>query len=84
MGAAEKVMRPGIAELRSARGLPPVRDADAFFRRAPLLLVATAEPFEYHHDDWGEDIVMVGASAWEPPGGGARLAGRGRPARWCW
>jgi MGT family glycosyltransferase len=68
MGAAEKAMRPGIAELRAARGLPPAASADAFFRRAPLMLVTTAEPFEYHHDDWGPDIRMIGASAWEPPG----------------
>jgi MGT family glycosyltransferase len=67
MGAAEKAMGPGIAKLRSARGLPPVASADEFFRRAPLMLVTTAEPFEYHHDDWGEDIKMIGASAWEPP-----------------
>jgi MGT family glycosyltransferase len=67
MGVAERVMRPGITELRAASGLAPVRDADAFFRRAPLVLVATAEPFEYHHPDWAPDIVMIGASAWEPP-----------------
>ena len=67
MGAAEKVMGPRIAELRSAKGLAPVRNADAFFRRAPLMLVATAEPFEYHHGDWGDDIMMIGACAWEPP-----------------
>ena len=68
MGAAEKAMGPGIAELRSARGLPPVGSADEFFRSAPLMLVTTAEPFEYHHEDWGDDISMIGASAWEPPG----------------
>jgi MGT family glycosyltransferase len=67
MGAAEKVMGPRIAELRAARGLPPVRNADEFFRRAPLLLVATAEPFEYHHEDWGDGIAMIGACDWEPP-----------------
>jgi MGT family glycosyltransferase len=32
------------------------------------MLVTTAEPFEYHHEDWGPDIAMIGASAWEPPG----------------
>ena len=67
LGVAEGVMRPRIAALRSARGLAPVRGADEFFRRAPLLLVATAEPFEYHHEDWGDNILMIGASAWEPP-----------------
>src|SRR3954452_18297652 len=68
MGAAEKAMRPGIAELRTARSLPPVGSADEFFRRGPLMLVTAAEPFEYHHGDWGGDIMMIGASAWEPPG----------------
>lgn len=67
LGAVEKVMGPRIAELRRAKGLPPVRSADEFFRRAPLMLVTTAEPFEYHHADWGESIRMIGASAWEPP-----------------
>ncbi|MET0788082.1 MAG: nucleotide disphospho-sugar-binding domain-containing protein, partial [Cellulomonas sp.] len=67
MGVAEKVMRPRIAELRAAKGLAPVHGADEFFRRSPLMLVTTAEPFEYHHEDWGDDIVMIGASVWEPP-----------------
>ena len=80
MGVAERVMGPRIAELRAARGLPPVGSADEFFRRAPLMLVTTAEPFEYHHEDWGDDIVMIGASAWEPPARGRRtLARRRRP-----
>lgn len=67
MGVAEKIMSPRIAELRRARGLTAVRNADEFFRKAPLLVVPTAEPFEYHHDDWGDDVVMIGASSWEPP-----------------
>jgi MGT family glycosyltransferase len=67
MGAAEKVMKPGIAKLREAKGLAPVHNADEFFRRSALMLVTTAEPFEYHHEDWGADIIMIGASAWEPP-----------------
>ena len=79
MGVAEKVMRPGIARLREAKGLAPVGGADEFFRRAPLLLVATAEPFEYHHEDWGDDIMMIGASAWEPPAEARRVARRHRP-----
>lgn len=66
-GAAERVMKPRIAALRSANGLPPVRDVDEFYRRAPLMLVMTAEPFEYHHPDWGEDVLMIGACSWEPP-----------------
>jgi MGT family glycosyltransferase len=66
-GAAERVMRPRINELRTGLGLDPVTGADDFFRRTPLLLVATAEPFEYPHPDWGDRVRMVGAMAWEPP-----------------
>jgi MGT family glycosyltransferase len=44
-----------------------VRGADEFLRRAPLLLVMSAEPFEYAHPDWGEDVLMIGPCAWEPP-----------------
>jgi len=67
LGAAERVMRPTMDRLRADVGLPPVRTADEFFRKAPLLLITTAEPFEYHHPDWGDDVVLIGASAWEPP-----------------
>jgi MGT family glycosyltransferase len=67
LGAAERVMRPTMDALRTDEDLPPVRRADEFFRKAPLLLVTTAEPFEYHHDDWGDNVVLIGASAWEPP-----------------
>ena len=68
LGAAEKAMVPGINALRSPRGLPAIASADAFFRRADALLVTTAQPFEYPHDDWGDDVTMIGALPWEPPG----------------
>lgn len=67
IGAAERLMRPAINELRTPRGLAPVHSADEFFRRADLMLVATSEPFEYPHPDWGDGIRMVGALPWEPP-----------------
>jgi MGT family glycosyltransferase len=37
------------------------------FRRPPLLLYLTAEPFEYPRSDWPKNVVMVGPCAWEPP-----------------
>lgn len=67
MGVAERLFGPAIGELRTSAGLPPVRNADAFFRRAPLMMITTAEPFEYPRPDWGDDIRMIGACAWEPP-----------------
>ncbi|MDV3220701.1 glycosyltransferase [Intrasporangium sp.] len=67
VGAAERVLRPRVNALRDERGLPPIRTADEFYRQAPLMLVTTAEPFEYPHPDWGDRITMIGALAWEPP-----------------
>lgn len=66
-GAAERAFRPPLDRLRSEHGLPPVASVDAFFRSAPLMLVTTAEPFEYPHPDWAPDVVMIGALPWEPP-----------------
>ena len=66
MGVAERTMRPDVNRLRSSYGLPPVRGADDFFRQGQLLLVTTAEPFEYPHPDWAPDVQMIGASPWEP------------------
>jgi MGT family glycosyltransferase len=70
IGAVEKLMLPRINSLRaelSGRTLPPVSGADEMFRTAPLMLVATSEPFEYPHPDWGPDVRMIGALEWEPP-----------------
>ncbi|MEV7605683.1 nucleotide disphospho-sugar-binding domain-containing protein [Paenarthrobacter sp. NPDC089322] len=70
IGAVEKLMMPGMNRLRadvSNGQLPPVSSADAFFRTAPLMLVATSEPFEYEHADWAPRIRMIGSVAWEPP-----------------
>jgi UDP:flavonoid glycosyltransferase YjiC (YdhE family) len=67
LGAAEKTMKPRINALRAHYGLAPVSTADEYCRRAPLMLVATAEPLEYPHDDWGDRIRMIGALPWDPP-----------------
>jgi MGT family glycosyltransferase len=67
LGAAERTMKPRINALRAQYGLAPVSSADEYFRRAPLMLVTTAEPLEYPHDDWGDRIRMIGALPWDPP-----------------
>ena len=46
---------------------PPISSAGEYFRRTPLMLVTTSEPFEYPHDDWGDRIRMIGALPWDPP-----------------
>lgn len=67
LGAVEKSMMPRMNALRGRYGLARVTSADAYFRRAPLMLVTTSEPLEYPHPDWGDGIRMVGALPWEPP-----------------
>ena len=67
LGAVETSMLPRMNSLRGHFGLGPVGSADEYFRRAPLMVVATSEPLEYAHPDWGTRIRMVGALPWEPP-----------------
>lgn len=67
MGTIEKTMLPPLNNVRAAAGLAPLGEADELFRRPPLLLYLTAEPFEYLRRDWPGNIVMVGPCAWEPP-----------------
>lgn len=67
LGAVEQAMLPKLNALRRDLGLPPVASADEFLRKAPLMLVATAKPFEYAATDWGPDVLMTGASTWDPP-----------------
>jgi MGT family glycosyltransferase len=67
LGAVEQAMLPRLNALRGQLGLSPVASADEFLRKAPLMLVTTAKPFEYAATDWGKEVLMVGASTWEPP-----------------
>jgi MGT family glycosyltransferase len=52
--------------IRDQLGLPPLESAHDFARRAPLLVVDTAQPFEYPHPDWGDSVQFIGACAWDP------------------
>jgi MGT family glycosyltransferase len=66
MGAVERIIKPRVNALRAELGLAPVASADEFQRKAPLMLVTTAKPFEYAVTDWGPDVVMTGQLSWEP------------------
>lgn len=80
LGAIEKAMLPPLNSVRAATGLAPLAEADQLFRRPPLLLYMTAEPFEYPRRDWPANIVMVGPCAWEPSAAPPDwLAGIGQP-----
>jgi MGT family glycosyltransferase len=67
LGAVERQMLPPLNSVRRGLGLAPLAHADEVFRRPPLVLYLTAEPFEYPRRDWPDSVVMVGPCAWEPP-----------------
>lgn len=66
LGVLEKTFLPPLNQVRTQAGAAPVTDADEMFRRPPLLIYMTAEPFEYPRRDWPENIVMVGPCEWDP------------------
>ena len=65
----ERLMLPRLNQVRADAGAPPVRSSDEFLRRAPLILVAGGESFEYPHPDWGDAVQMIGACAFDPAPG---------------
>jgi MGT family glycosyltransferase len=65
-GALERAMLSALAQVRSAAGATVVRSADEFVARAPLLLLASAEPFEYPHPDWPATAHFIGPCAYDP------------------
>ena len=66
-GALEKAMLGPLNGVRAAAGARAVHSADDMVRRAPLMLVATGEPFEYPHPDWGDAVVLIGPCEFDPP-----------------
>jgi MGT family glycosyltransferase len=68
--AFQPVMREGLGEanrLRASVGAPPLADNSELWRRAPVFLYFTAEPFEYPRRDWPPSYRLVGPGTWDPP-----------------
>jgi UDP:flavonoid glycosyltransferase YjiC (YdhE family) len=63
----ERILAPGVNEIRTGLGLKPLPRATEAFTSPPLLLYLTAEPFEYPRSDWPENLRMVGPCDWDPP-----------------
>ncbi|OBI17567.1 glycosyl transferase [Mycobacterium sp. E2327] len=66
MGMMERAVLPAGNKIRASAGAPPVTSADGFFRRAPLMLVASGKPFEYPQTEWGDAVQMIGPCMFEP------------------
>ncbi|MGJ6125377.1 glycosyltransferase [Mycolicibacterium sp. Y3] len=56
----EREMLEPVNRLHRLLGTTPLTSGDDFVLRAPLVLVGTAEPFEYPHPDWDERVVLIG------------------------
>ena len=57
---------PALNAAREGLGLQRVGSMDEFWRRAPLMLVASGKPFEYPHADYGDAVQMIGPCALDP------------------
>ena len=53
-------------KIRARFGLRPLTSPDDYVRRPPLVLVATAQPFDYPHPDWDDSIQFIGACSYDP------------------
>ncbi|MDT7794535.1 MAG: hypothetical protein QOD59_3976 [Mycobacterium sp.] len=57
---------PALNEVREGLKLPRVGSMDEFWRRPPLMLVASGKPFEYPHADYGDAVQMIGPCVLDP------------------
>jgi len=62
----ERTTLPPYNAIRRLLGLAELKTADDLYLTPPLLLLLTAEPFEYPRSDWPANITMVGPCDWDP------------------
>jgi MGT family glycosyltransferase len=55
-----------LNDIRGQLGLSPLTSVDDYARRPPLVLVATAQPFDYPHPDWDDSIQLIGSCSYDP------------------
>jgi MGT family glycosyltransferase len=57
---------PPLNRVREGLDLRPVGSMDEFWRRAPLMLVASGKPFEYAQSNWGDAVQIIGPCPLDP------------------
>lgn len=62
----DRLVLATVNRVRADLGLPPLGHAEEIFRRPPLLIYTSAEPFEYPRPDWPANVVLTGPCEWEP------------------
>jgi MGT family glycosyltransferase len=60
---------PALNEVRERLQLLRVSSMDEFWRKPPLMLVASGKPFEYPHADYGDAVQMIGPCLLDPGAG---------------
>lgn len=58
---------PRLNRVRVAVGARPFDHITELYRTPPLVLLMTAEPFEYPRSDWPSNMALVGPGLWCPP-----------------
>ncbi|PJK23058.1 nucleotide disphospho-sugar-binding domain-containing protein [Mycolicibacterium goodii] len=66
IGVIDEAMVRPLNRIRGQLGLAHIASSDDFVRRAPLVLVATAQPFDYPHPDWDNSIQFIGPCSFDP------------------
>lgn len=66
IGTVERTTLPPYNAVRKSLGLSELASADDLYLTPPLLLLLTAEPFEYPRGDWPSNITLVGPCDWDP------------------
>jgi MGT family glycosyltransferase len=62
----DRTVMPTINSLRVRNGLPKLDHYSEVLERPPLMLMLTAEGFEYPRSDWPANVRMVGPMHWAP------------------
>lgn len=66
IGTIERTTLPPYNAVRRSLGLEELKNADDLYLTPPLLLLLTAEPFEYPRRDWPANITLIGPCEWDP------------------
>lgn len=62
-----KALLPGVNELRTSAGLPPLTSPLQLFDEPDQVTVLVGEPLEYHRTDLPANVRIVGGTSWDPP-----------------
>ena len=57
---------PSLDHIRTRAGAPRLERFEVLYHRPPLVLLMTAEPFEYPRSNWPSNVQRVGPGLWSP------------------